>query len=70
MDSMGRNDNSNHHDPEDKRSSGRGSKRGRSGHGVESIRPHLRAQLKMQDLLRPSFPPPEEQDRDDDNSPE
>jgi hypothetical protein len=55
---MGRTDNTNH-DPEDKRSSGRARKRGHSGYGMESIRPHLRAQLARQDLLRPSWPPEE-----------
>ncbi|HZY19635.1 MAG TPA: hypothetical protein VFE82_14255 [Ramlibacter sp.] len=30
---------------------------GRSGYGMESIRPHLRAQLEQQKLLRPTFPP-------------
>ena len=31
-------------------------RRGRSGYGMESIRPHLRAQLEQQRLMRPSFP--------------
>jgi hypothetical protein len=57
---MGRNENTNH-DPEDKRTSGRArAKRGRSGYGMESIRPHLRAQLAQHELLRPTFPPPED----------
>lgn len=34
-----------------------GPRRGRSGYGMESIRPHLRAQLEQQKLLRPTFPP-------------
>lgn len=34
-----------------------GPRRGRSGYGMESIRPHLRAQLEQQRLLRPTFPP-------------
>ncbi|MFL6693848.1 MAG: hypothetical protein ACJ8GO_12910 [Ramlibacter sp.] len=40
-----------------------GQRRGRSGYGMESIRPHLRAQLEQQKLLRPTFPP--EADPDD-----
>ncbi len=60
-------------DPEDKRASGRSSgrsggegpvsralRRGRSGYGVESLRPHLRDQLVLKDLLRPTWPPPED----------
>jgi hypothetical protein len=39
------------------RAAGWGPRRGRSGYGVESIRPHLRAQLEQQKLLRPTFPP-------------
>jgi len=34
-----------------------GPRRGRSGYGLESIRPHLRAQLEQQRLLHPTFPP-------------
>lgn len=34
-----------------------GPRRGRSGYGMESIRPHLRAQLEQQKLMRPTFPP-------------
>ena len=34
---------------------GRGTRRGRSGYGMESIRPHLRAQLELHSLLRPSY---------------
>ncbi|MGZ5270717.1 MAG: hypothetical protein ACXWC6_08880 [Ramlibacter sp.] len=56
-------------DPENKRLSGSssratqrtaaawGPRRGRSGYGMESIRPHLRAQLEQQKLLHPTFPP-------------
>lgn len=55
-------------DPENKRSTSAatraarsaawgGQRRGRSGYGMESIRPHLRAQLEQQKLLRPTFPP-------------
>lgn len=56
-----------HHDPEDKRSSGkaargetpvgRSTRRGNSGYGVESLRPLLRDQLDMGELLR-GWPPP------------
>lgn len=67
-------DESSNRDPEDRRkgSSGGGARpngapggrerRGRSGYGTESIRPHLHAQLEYQKLLRPTFPPedPEE----------
>jgi hypothetical protein len=44
---------------------GRRERRGRSGYGMESIRPHLRAQLEQRKLLRPTFPPedPEEDTR-------
>ncbi len=56
-------------DPEDRRKGssgggarpygapGRRERRGRSGYGSESIRPHLRAQIEYQKLLRPTFPP-------------
>jgi hypothetical protein len=37
-------------------------RRGRSGYGMESIRPHLRAQLEQQRLLRPTFPPSDDDD--------
>jgi hypothetical protein len=39
-----------------------GQRRGRSGYGMESIRPHLRAQIEQQKLLRPTFPPEPEPD--------
>ncbi|WP_298923230.1 hypothetical protein [uncultured Ramlibacter sp.] len=61
---MGRKDNTNH-DPEDKRLYARALKRGHSGQGTESIRPYLRAQLRMLDLLRPTFPPAPEEDSAD-----
>ena len=35
-------------------------RRGRSGYGIESIRPLLRAQIAQRDLLRPPFPPPDD----------
>lgn len=66
-------------DPENKRSSGNstpraqrgalywGPRRGRSGYGTESIRPHLRAQLEQQKLMRPTFPPEEPEDTDRSN---
>lgn len=54
-------------DPEDKRSSakparaespaGRTPKRGNSGYGIESLRPYLRDQLELDDLLRPGAIP-------------
>lgn len=66
---MARDDSSNG-DPENKRpvtgatrgparapNAGWGPRRGRSGYGIESIRPHLRAQLEQQKLMRPTFPP-------------
>ena len=76
--SMARDDFSNR-DPENKRpanGAARGSarapndaagpRRGRSGYGMESIRPHLRAQLEYQKLMRPTFPPEvEEKDFED-----
>jgi hypothetical protein len=48
------------------RANGAGTKRGRSGYGMESIRPHLRAQLEHSKLLRPTFPP--EDPADDERS--
>ena len=33
---------------------------GRSGRGSESVRPFLRAQLRLKALLVPQFPPPEQ----------
>ena len=63
---MGRNEHSNQ-DPEDKRSTGRAAKRGHSGYGLESVRPHLRAQLQMHDLMRPTFPPPDQEDSSGDH---
>ena len=71
---MARDDSDNPRDPEGKRkASGKAArnaeranywapKRGRSGYGMESIRPHLRAQLEQQKLLRPTFPPEENDD--------
>jgi hypothetical protein len=41
-------------------------RRGRSGYGSESIRPHLRAQLEYQKLWHPTFPPEAEPDEDAD----
>jgi hypothetical protein len=59
-------------DPENKRASTAasraaawsGQRRGRSGYGIESIRPHLRAQLEQQKLMRPTFPPEVDEDAD------
>ncbi|RZJ14381.1 MAG: hypothetical protein EOO54_19385 [Haliea sp.] len=39
----------------------RSGRRGRSGYGVESIRPLVQAQIAQRDLVRPPFPPPEEE---------
>ena len=39
----------------------RASARGHSGHGSESVRPHLRDQLKLKALLPTPFPTPEDQ---------
>ncbi|HYF42189.1 MAG TPA: hypothetical protein VEA35_07030 [Ramlibacter sp.] len=70
---MAKDESSNNRDPDDRRrgsagsarpygAPGRRERRGRSGYGTESIRPHLRAQIEYQKLLRPTFPPedPEE----------
>jgi hypothetical protein len=59
-------DDSPQRDPESKRSPSatrvaRGNawspKRGKSGYGIDSIRPHLLAQIERQKLLHPTFPP-------------
>ena len=39
----------------------RATARGHSGTGSESVRPHLRDQLRLKALLAVPFPPPEEQ---------
>jgi hypothetical protein len=36
-------------------------KNGHSGHGAESVRPHLRDQLRLKSLLPQPFPTPEQQ---------
>ncbi|HYF21527.1 MAG TPA: hypothetical protein VEA40_26945 [Ramlibacter sp.] len=76
---MARDDSSPPRDPESKRNNGASQRaaaqragswaqrRGRSGYGLESIRPHLRAQLEQQKLLRPTFPP--EPGEDDERRP-
>lgn len=61
-------------DPENRRSSGgtrsasrgkqagfvgQASASGRSGYGSDSVRPYLRAQLKLKELLQTPFPPPD-----------
>jgi hypothetical protein len=61
---MARDDTTPPRDPEHKRAAGNapggnrgqgnGPRRGRSGYGLESIRPHLQAQLEQQELLRPT----------------
>jgi hypothetical protein len=74
---MARDDSDSPRDPERKRpavdssraaerGAGWAPRRGRSGYGMESIRPHLRAQLEQQRLLRPTFPPEPEPREDDD----
>lgn len=37
----------------------RATARGHSGHGAESVRPHLRDQLKLKSLLPTPYPTPE-----------
>jgi hypothetical protein len=39
----------------------RATARGHSGHGAESVRPHLRDQLKLKALLPQPYPTPESQ---------
>lgn len=39
----------------------RATAQGHSGHGSESVRPHLRDQLKLKALLPSPFPPPEQE---------
>lgn len=39
----------------------RATARGHSGHGAESVRPHLRDQLKLKALLPTPYPTPEQQ---------
>jgi len=39
----------------------RATARGHSGHGAESVRPHLRDQLRLKALLPTPFPTPEQQ---------
>lgn len=75
---MAKHDTSSQRDPEDRRKSssgggarpygapGRRERRGRSGYGSESIRPHLRAQLEERSLLHPTFPPEGPEEPDDD----
>lgn len=67
-------DEASNRDPDDRRKSssgggarpygapGRRERRGRSGYGSESVRPHLRAQIEYQKLLRPTFPPEDPED--------
>lgn len=40
---------------------GRASASGHSGYGSESVRPHLRDQLRLKELLATPFPAPEEE---------
>jgi len=46
----------------------RATARGRSGHGSESIRPHLRDQLRLKELLGTPFTPPEPDDKPDEGA--
>jgi hypothetical protein len=39
----------------------RATARGHSGHGADSVRPHLRDQLKLKALLPTPFPTPEQE---------
>lgn len=81
---MARSDSDSPRDPESKRNGSGASARsvsrdrpgaswtarvGRSGYGMESIRPHLRAQLEQQRLLRPSFPEDYAPDADETGKP-
>lgn len=43
----------------------RATAQGHSGHGSESVRPHLRDQLKLKALMPSPFPLPEQQGRDE-----
>jgi len=66
-------------DPEGRRSQGgrrgsggkqrgfveRATARGHSGHGAESVRPHLRDQLRLKALLPTPFPTPDAQPAND-----
>lgn len=45
----------------------RATARGHSGHGAESVRPHLRDQLKLKALLPTPFPTPEAQPSKDEH---
>ena len=40
---------------------------GHSGHGSESVRPHLRDQLKLKSLLPQPFPTPEQESSKDEH---
>jgi hypothetical protein len=76
---MARDESRPNRDPERKTSAAPGSKRegtqraaamalrrGRSGYGIESIRPHLRAQLEQRKLWRTEFPPQPGDEGDED----
>jgi hypothetical protein len=45
----------------------RATARGHSGHGSESVRPHLRDQLKLKALLPTPYPTPEDQTSKDEH---
>ncbi|GAB3763723.1 hypothetical protein GCM10028796_17740 [Ramlibacter monticola] len=45
----------------------RATARGHSGHGAESVRPHLRDQLRLKALLPTPFPTPDDQPSKDEH---
>ena len=45
----------------------RATARGHSGHGAESVRPHLRDQLRLKALLPTPYPTPEPENGKDDH---
>jgi hypothetical protein len=45
----------------------RATARGHSGHGAESVRPHLRDQLRLKALLPTPYPTPEQENGKDDH---
>ena len=45
----------------------RATAKGHSGHGADSVRPHLRDQLKLKSLLPQPYPTPEQQPAKDEH---